>query len=72
MKTINERAKEVSKINKEYTQEENFVFAGGYIFGATDQREIDIQRACEWLITNGYFLIGHKEIKLFKQYMKGE
>jgi len=43
-----------------------------YEKGATEQREIDIERAYEWLVANGYFLVGHKEIKSFKQAMRGE
>lgn len=48
MKTIEERAEEFA--NEGYTLDEaNFACEDGYIKGATDQREIDIVKACEWL-----------------------
>ena len=50
MKTIEERAKEYSLKNFDgyYTGRERAV-EEGYIAGATEQRKIDIEKACKWL-----------------------
>ena len=50
MKTIEERAKEYSlkDFDGYYTGRERAV-EEGYIAGATEQKAIDIKRACEWL-----------------------
>ena len=50
MKTIKERAKEYSlkDFDGYYTGREKAV-EEGYIAGAKEQRQIDIEKACEWL-----------------------
>ena len=50
MKTIEERAKEYSlkDFDGYYTGREKAV-EEGYIAGAKEQKQIDIEKACEWL-----------------------
>ena len=50
MKTIAERAKEYSlkDFDGYYTGRERAV-EEGYIAGATEQKDIDIEKVCEWL-----------------------
>lgn len=56
----------------------------GYIKGATEQRKIDIEKACEWLLLHsrdalahgynlieGKFAIGDKFIENFRKAMEG-
>ena len=63
MKTIEERATEYA--NKEWTPEYHFIAEESYIAGATEQKVIDINKACEWLKNNlreyGIILFGHWE-----------
>lgn len=47
MKTINERAKEFAK--EEAKGYNPHLIAHAYNCGATDQQNIDIERACEWI-----------------------
>ena len=72
MKTIEERAKEYSlkDFDGYYTGREK-AMEEGYIAGATEQKAIDIDKACEWLRNNwreyiyqdrdGMILFGHWE-----------
>jgi len=83
MKRIEERAFEIYP--KEYPDPAatfDLMLRGGYVRGATDQQEIDIQRACQWLETsiNEDTLHIHQWehecskrefIEMFKQAMKG-
>ena len=51
MKTIEERAKEVgmlSQVRSDYPYDKRSV-EFGYTQGATEQKAIDIDKACEWL-----------------------
>ena len=50
MKTIEKRAKEYSlkDFDGYYTGREK-AMEEGYIAGATEQKQIDIEKACEWL-----------------------
>ena len=51
MKTIEERAKQagvVSQVRSDYPYDKRSV-EFGYTQGATEQRTIDIKKACEWL-----------------------
>lgn len=61
MKTIEERVTEYA--NKEWTPEYHFIAEESYIAGATEQKVIDINKACEWLKNNlreyGIILFGH-------------
>ena len=53
MKTIAERAKEVgmlSQVRSDYPYDKRSV-EFGYTQGATEQKAIDIDKACEWLDT---------------------
>lgn len=63
MKTIEERVTEYA--NKEWTPEYHFIAEESYIAGATEQKAIDIEKACEWLKNNlreyGIILFGHWE-----------
>ena len=63
MKTIEERVTEYA--NKEWTPEYHFIAEESYIAGATEQKVIDINKACEWLKNNlreyGIILFGHWE-----------
>lgn len=43
-----------------------------YIKGATDQREIDIEKACEWLKHGGYFVNNTETLEDFKKAMEEE
>ena len=72
MATIEERAKEYSlkDFDGYYTGREK-AMEEGYIAGATEQKAIDIDKACEWLRNNwreyiyqdrdGMILFGHWE-----------
>ena len=51
MKTIEERAKRegiISQLRADYPYDKKSV-EFGYIQGAYDQKEVDIDKACEWL-----------------------
>ena len=78
MKTIEERAKEyapgISNSDSLFPTRISTLAAierGGYIAGATEQKAIDIEKACEWLKNNwreyvnqdrdGMILFGHWE-----------
>ena len=67
MKTIEERAKRegiISQHRADYPYDKKSV-EFGYIQGAYDQKEVDIDKACEWLKNNlreyGIILFGHWE-----------
>ena len=54
MKTIEERAKRegiISQLRADYPYDKKSV-EFGYIQGAYDQKEVDIDKACEWLKIN--------------------
>ena len=54
MKTIKERAKRegiISQLRADYPYDKKSV-EFGYIQGAYDQKEVDIDKACEWLKIN--------------------
>ena len=54
MKTIEERAKQegiISQLRADYPYDKKSV-EFGYIQGAYDQKDIDIDKACEWLEEN--------------------
>lgn len=61
-KTIEERAREFCKRDYQLNIEgEQSAAEDGYINGATEQQEIDIQRAVEWLKDNvDYYLDGEE------------
>lgn len=51
MKTIEERAQiagQVYQFCKERIEADHKVYEKGYIQGATEQKELDIEKACEW------------------------
>ena len=48
-KTISERAKEYADKYSFANTPQRTDMQGGYIKGATDQRKIDIDKACEWI-----------------------
>lgn len=51
IKAIKERAEDYA--NENWTLDEaNFACEDGYIKGATEQIEIDIEKACEWINKN--------------------
>ena len=67
MKSIEERAKRegiISQLRADYPYDKKSV-EFGYIQGAYDQKEVDIDKACEWLKNNlreyGIILFGHWE-----------
>lgn len=69
MKTIEERAREYWNCDAE----------DGYIKGATEQKQIDIDKACEWLEDNAINYVGKDGItdwrsvfSDFRDAMKGE
>ena len=75
MKTIEERAKRegiISQHRADYPYDKKSV-EFGYIQGAYDQKEVDIDKACEWLKNNlreyGIILFGHWESS-FRKVMK--
>lgn len=75
MKTIKERAEDYA--NENWTLDEaNFACEDGYIKGATEQIEIDIEKACEWLKNNAVIGLMNEEvddfIEDFREAMKGE
>ena len=53
--TIEERAKEYASkqgdisLSAIYNEALASIYEGGYIVGATEQKAIDIEKACEWL-----------------------
>ena len=55
MKTIEERAEEYGSkkgdisLNAVYNEALANIYKEGYIAGATEQKAIDIEKACEWL-----------------------
>ncbi len=54
METIEERAKAVgtlSQFRSDYPYDKRSIMVG-YIKGATDQKDIDIEKACEWIKEN--------------------
>lgn len=54
MRTIEERAKVVgtlSQFRSDYPYDKRSIMVG-YIKGATDQKDIDIEKACEWIKEN--------------------
>ena len=71
MKTIEERAKEYASkkadisLSPIYNEALASIYEEGYIAGATEQKAIDIEKACEWLKNNlreyGIILFGHWE-----------
>lgn len=69
MKTIEERA----KLRSEYYDEDDGYSAGvyvGYIDGATDQKDIDIKKACEWLRSRN--VLTEASIEGFRKVMEEE
>ena len=69
MKTIEERAKEYKK---KYFSKVNDLFQSvakvAYVVGATEQKKIDIEKACEWLRIKKDFDEGCQE--LFRKIME--
>ena len=71
MKTIEERAKEYASkkgdisLSPIYNEALARIYEEAYIAGATEQKAIDIEKACEWLKNNlreyGIILFGHWE-----------
>ena len=71
MKTIEERAKEYASkkgdisLSPVYNKALSSIYEEGYMAGATEQKAIDIEKACEWLKNNlreyGIILFGHWE-----------
>ena len=71
MKTIEERSKEYASkkgdisLSLIYNEALARIYEEAYIAGATEQKAIDIEKACEWLKNNlreyGIILFGHWE-----------
>ena len=71
MKSIEERAKEYASkkgdisLSPIYNEALARIYEEAYIAGATEQKAIDIEKACEWLKNNlreyGIILFGHWE-----------
>ena len=71
MKRIEERAKEYASkkgdisLSPIYNEALANIYKEAYIAGATEQKAIDIEKACEWLKNNlreyGIILFGHWE-----------
>ena len=71
MKSIEERAKEYASkkgdisLSPIYNEALARIYEEAYIAGATDQKAMDIEKACEWLKNNlreyGIILFGHWE-----------
>lgn len=69
MKTIEERA----KLRSEYYAEDDGYSAGvyvGYVEGATEQKAIDISKACEWLHARN--VLTEASIEGFRKVMEEE
>ena len=73
MKTIEERAIEccMTKFPVHETADAESM-RQGYIKGATDQMEIDIEKACEWLKANSYAFRSDEFLEPLIEAMKGE
>lgn len=56
--TIEERAKEKAWEYEPYDMTQYNIYVDAYTEGATDQKQIDIDKACEWL--QNYFTIEHQ------------
>lgn len=72
MKTIEERAKEVgtlSQFRSDYPYDKRSIMVG-YIKGAADQKAIDINKACEWLLARN--VLTEASIEGFRKAMMEE
>ena len=72
MKTIEERAKEVgtlSQFRSDYPYDKRSIMVG-YIKGAADQKAIDINKACEWLLARN--VLTEASIEGFRKAMMKE
>lgn len=72
MRTIEERAEEFAQGEYYHDSYERDIIAFGYYHGATEQREIDIEKACEWLKANTYTFRSDEFLKQLVEAMKGE
>lgn len=78
MKTIEERADEyVGRLASSFLGFPEFLEGGkdGYIVGAAEQKQIDIEKACEWLkehLGTDLLLVNHNMIEEFKKAMEDE
>lgn len=80
MKTIEDRAEQYAT-DAYCAQHDHEIAEDAYIAGAEDQREIDIDKACEWLrlhyreyaeIDNGFLLFDAKLTDDFRKAMEEE
>ena len=72
MKTIEERAKEVgtlSQFRSDYPYDKRSIMVG-YIKGAADQKAIDINKACGWLLARN--VLTEASIEGFRKAMMEE
>lgn len=76
--TIEERAKKYENTEhhlRNYSKGMLYSCYKGYVQGATEQREIDIEKACEWLkehLGTDLLLVNHNMIEEFKKAMEEE
>ena len=68
MKTIKERAREAYHIDRDNVFAE--LKRNAYIDGATEQKAIDIDKACEWLNENARHLLSAEMRRKFRKAME--